>query len=303
MPGFILRTGKGQNLKLQDISIKKTVHRYFHQQEEYQCEQLRDFVAHLDLPVALPKQKGVTFIYVTGGKADVVAGYDKLELEKGSLLIIQPQKPFFIERSSTDIEGYVLILKGGGVLGSMGNHSLIFNLEFLETWGDSLYNMSHLPIAFIENIFKRIEWEKEHDSSKLTVINAYVITLLLELNHIYNEAIYANKSAINITRRFKNEVYQSLHTSLSLAEYADRLAVSPNHLNKAVKSVTGSSATNLIVRIKVIEAKYLLMMADTNIAEIANRLGFSDTSYFSRYFKKHTSQTPKEFQNTIDLSW
>ncbi|UTW61256.1 helix-turn-helix transcriptional regulator [bacterium SCSIO 12741] len=284
------------------ISTKDTVERYFEGYGEYKCERLVDFLESLKLPTSITKQKGVLMAFVTQGEMEVGAGYERYLAREGNLLIIQPNKPFFLGSHTTDVDGYVLLLKGDGVLGSMGNHSLIFNLEFLETWSDSLFHLEHLPTEFIENIFKRIKWEKDAEGSKLSVVNAYVITLLLEVNQFYNESALSNRASIDITRKFKMEVYNNLNKNLSITEFADRLAVSPNHLNKAVKSVTGESASQLAHKIKMVEAKYRLMMPASNIAEIASELGFSDASYFSRFFKKNASLSPKEYQNTIDLS-
>jgi AraC-like DNA-binding protein len=184
----------------------------------------------------------------------------------------------------------------------MGNHSLIINLEFLETWSDSFFEFQKLPLEYIENIFKRLQWEYQHQGDKLFVVNAYVITLLLELNELYNEAVHSNKASIDISRKFKNEVYKNLQLHLPVSEYANRLSITPNHLNKSIKSNTGLTASELINRIKITEAKYLLMRADLNVSAVAEQLGFSDSSYFSRFFKKHESVSPIEFQRMIDLS-
>ena len=89
---------------------------------------------------------------------------------------------------------------------------------------------------------------------------------------------------------------------MTVSEFADRLSVTPNHLNKSIKSVTGHSASHLINKIKVTEAKYLLMIANNTVSDVAERLGFSDISYFSRFFKKMEAVTPNEYRKKIDMS-
>jgi len=80
------------------------------------------------------------------------------------------------------------------------------------------------------------------------------------------------------------------------ADYADRLAVHVNHLNKVLKEVTGSTTTQLISKRVIQEAGILLKQTNWNIAEIAYTLGFDDLAHFSNFFKKHTSFTPVAYR-------
>ena len=284
------------------MSTKSIVKEYFKSNKEYQVETLSSFIGNIQIPMTLIKQKGVVFILITNGYIDIISGYHKIKAQKDDLIVIQPNKPFSIENATENIEGHILILKGDGVLGSMGSHSLIFNLEFLEPWNNSLYNLKPLPTEFIENLFKRMIWEKKHDNEKLTIINAYVITLMLEINQCYNELTENNRAAVEITRKFKREINNTIDHNISIAEYANRLSISTNHLNKNVKSVLDITASQLLINFKIVEAKYLLMLLDENISEIADKVGYTDLSYFIRFFKKHTQMTPTEYRKRIDFS-
>jgi len=79
-------------------------------------------------------------------------------------------------------------------------------------------------------------------------------------------------------------------------DYADRLAVHVNHLNKVLKEVTGHTTTQIISNRVIQEAKILLKQTNWNIAEISYTLGFDDLSHFSNFFKKQTSFTPATFR-------
>jgi AraC-like DNA-binding protein len=79
-------------------------------------------------------------------------------------------------------------------------------------------------------------------------------------------------------------------------DYADRLAVHVNHLNKVLKEVTGSTTTQIISNRLIQEAKILLKQTHWSVAEIAWTLGFDDLAHFSNYFKKQTRLTPLMFR-------
>ena len=75
-------------------------------------------------------------------------------------------------------------------------------------------------------------------------------------------------------------------------EFARRLAVHTNHLNKALKEVTGKTTTAHIAEKLVGEAKALLHHSSWSLAEIGYCLGFGHASNFNSFFRKHTGQPP-----------
>ncbi len=79
-------------------------------------------------------------------------------------------------------------------------------------------------------------------------------------------------------------------------DYADRLAIHNNYLNKVLKENTGKTTTEHIIARLIQEAKILLKQTDWNISEIAYSLGFEQLSHFSNFFKKQTSLSPLEMR-------
>ncbi|WP_437919885.1 helix-turn-helix domain-containing protein [Sphingobacterium sp. LRF_L2] len=92
---------------------------------------------------------------------------------------------------------------------------------------------------------------------------------------------------------------ESLHQRLALRtakDYADRLAVHVNHLNKMLKEHTGKTTTQIISDRIIQEAKILLRQTDWSISEIGYTLGFEEVSHFSNFFKKSTTLPPQAFR-------
>ncbi len=79
-------------------------------------------------------------------------------------------------------------------------------------------------------------------------------------------------------------------------EYAAMLYVTTYYLNSICKDLLGKSAGEVIRDRILLEAKRLLVNGDISISEIAYRLNFKDTSYFTKFFKNYTGKTPKEFR-------
>ena len=100
-----------------------------------------------------------------------------------------------------------------------------------------------------------------------------------------------------VSERFLQLVFEKESIPLSVAEYASKLGVTPNYLNKTVKNRTRRTAIDWIEIARLNIAKTLLKDPSISIADISARVGLPDQSYFSRFFKKKTGLTPSEFRN------
>lgn len=82
-------------------------------------------------------------------------------------------------------------------------------------------------------------------------------------------------------------------------DYASRLAIHSNHLNKTLKEET-SFTTKQFINLRIAqEAKTLLMETDWPVATIAECLAFEETSHFSNFFKKQIGESPLKFRSAI----
>jgi AraC family transcriptional activator of pobA len=99
-----------------------------------------------------------------------------------------------------------------------------------------------------------------------------------------------------LDRQFPIESYRQRLGLRTPKDYADRLSIHVNHLNKVLKEVTGSTTTELIGKRIIQEGKILLKQTHWSIADIAYVLGFDDLAHFSNFFKKQTDLTPSGFR-------
>ncbi|WP_267406795.1 MULTISPECIES: AraC family transcriptional regulator [unclassified Chryseobacterium] len=125
--------------------------------------------------------------------------------------------------------------------------------------------------------------QKLQPASKLSTSNdasLRVVSLFIEL----------------LERQFPIETSEQRIQLKSAKDYADRLAVHVNYLNKKIKESTGKTTTEIIAERVIQEAKILLKQTKWNVSEIAYALGFEEIAHFSNFFKKKTSLAPLEFR-------
>jgi AraC family transcriptional regulator, transcriptional activator of pobA len=106
-------------------------------------------------------------------------------------------------------------------------------------------------------------------------------------------------AAAFLTERYQDVLSQCIYEKSSVAEFAELLNVSPNHLHKSVKSVTGKTAHDMLADMRILEAKVLLKQSNLSIGEIAYKVGKSDQSDFAKFFKSRTSMTPNQYRQNI----
>lgn len=101
----------------------------------------------------------------------------------------------------------------------------------------------------------------------------------------------------NIYARFCGMLNQDARVVNHVAYYASKLNTSPQNLSSACRKNANLTASEVLAGYIVKEAKRLLFYTTSSVSEVAFELGFSDNSNFSKYFKRYTGLTPKEFKN------
>lgn len=100
-----------------------------------------------------------------------------------------------------------------------------------------------------------------------------------------------------ILDKFMSLLQQNFKSERFLEFYADQLQITPKHLSRTVKAMTGSTAVEWIDRYVILEAKVLLKSTNLNIQQISDELNFHSQSFFGKYFKKKVGMSPKQFRN------
>jgi AraC family transcriptional regulator, transcriptional activator of pobA len=154
----------------------------------------------------------------------------------------------------------------------------------------------------LHNIIRLIvdEMQDSDDYSPDIVLNLLHL-FLLESRRIFDLQYQAPKETPDTTPdttiiRFKQLIEENYASEKNVSSYAGLLNINPSCLNELTKRITGITAGELIRNRVIDETKKLLYSSSKSGKEIAFELGFDDPAYFSRFFRKYTGQTLKEFR-------
>lgn len=99
----------------------------------------------------------------------------------------------------------------------------------------------------------------------------------------------------------QNYIYNNRYEKITHDDVAKQADLSHSYLSILFKKEVGISVTDYIQLVKIDEAKNLIEFTQTPLSEIGSLLNFSDQSYFTKVFKKHTGMTPKQYKEKYHL--
>lgn len=102
----------------------------------------------------------------------------------------------------------------------------------------------------------------------------------------------------NVVRQACRYVVEHVDEKIGLTTISNSLGISKNYFCSLFKQETGDNFLNYVTKTKIQRAKYLLKEKNMRIYEVCNYLGYTDTTYFTKLFKKYCGITPNEYKKT-----
>jgi two-component system, response regulator YesN len=101
--------------------------------------------------------------------------------------------------------------------------------------------------------------------------------------------------------RAKQYIYHHFHETITLEQVSEMVHLSPTYFTKLFRETTDTTFIDFLTEVRLVKAKQLLLQNQLSLKEISYMIGYKDPNYFSRVFKKHFNQSPKQFQKKTFL--
>lgn len=223
-------------------------------------------------------------------------------IERPALVFSNPLIPYSWEPVSEEQGGYLVMFT---------EEFLIVNDRAASLQESPLFRLGSDPVYFVDeaqyadlaHLFVRMLREINSGYRyKAEVVRSYLNLVIHEALKLQPQATYYQhpNAASRIVALFQGLLERqfpidSPDHGLKLrtpADFARQLSVHVNHLNRAVRALTGKPTSAHIAERIISEAKALLQHTSWSTAEIAYGLGFEYPTYFNNFFKKQTGTTP-----------
>lgn len=255
---------------------------------------------NLNLPLPPHKKTVNDFVFITSGSMTRNLGIESFQLKKNDFIFMPKNSITTTEYVSSDLEGFYChfsdeFIGANPFLSSL--HTQPSSQNYVHVSQNEASSLEFLLTRIVE-LYKN----RKRNPNNYRLISFYLSTVIAELFLSYKKQVVLPTQNNDVFTGFKSLVHKKFKQNLNIKEYASQLNITPNHLNKRVKSETGKTASKIIKEITILEAKVLLIQTRLTIKEISVELGIEDASYFSRLFKNETNYTPSDYREMIDLS-
>ena len=235
---------------------------------------------------------------ITRGEGEVNFNLVDCHLKAGTLIYLGPGTIINPIRISDDLE-----IQGIGLFAD-------FPMPFADGQFPSAFNGQvrdfQLPVAkedlqTARNILDTL-WHLVHqpDYHRQTASS-----LVAALMHHYDRLFHQQADNLAATRsreqtifdRFILLVNQHCREQHQISYYAERLCLTERYLGTIVRQTSGTTAKEWIDRALIARIKVELRHTDKSVARISEEMNFPNPSFFSKYFKRLTQQTPAQYRS------
>ena len=206
---------------------------------------------------------------------------------------IQPPIFFFVRKEqvhhwniTTVPKGFVILIKKEFVEKSFDNE-----LKKLLSKLSSLIFLQPKEHETVEKILDLLTKE-----TNITVIEGLLKALFAKMLETAKPQTNQTKITSNVFQSFKDLLSKTDELQNNVSYYANLLNTTPQNLNSICRKNANLSASEILAEYIINEAKRLLHYTDNTVAQIAFSLGFSDSSHFIKYLKRHIKKTPQAFR-------
>jgi AraC family transcriptional activator of pobA len=246
-------------------------------------------------------------------KVSLVTGHSKLhyadksmEIRESALVFTNPLVPYRWERISKKHTGYLCIFTEA----FFNRFANIKEYPVFQYTDAAILPLNKQQLPPYQALFEQMYNDLQSNYLyKYDLLRSQLMTVVHTAQKTQPAAMntYAGSNAAEritilfaelLERQFPIELsYQAIKLK-SPADFATQLNVHVNHLNKALKEITGHTTSQLISDRLLQEAKILLKSTNWTISEIAWSLGFEEPNHFSGFFKTRSQITPNQFRQS-----
>lgn len=233
-------------------------------------------------------------LYIVSGKAHFHFGNEEKMVSAGHMVLYRPKEPQKYEYYGKDqTEVYWVHFTGGNVTNLLRSYGLTDDKKVFYCGSDLEY----------QQLFRSMIYELQMcRDSYPEMLEMYLRQIFIRLQRHFKTTFKTDNARvaeeIDKATSFFNEHYSK---QINIDEYAKERHVSTSWFIRNFKACTGFTPMQYILSKRIYNAEVLLQNPQYNIAEISRIVGYDNSLYFSRIFKKAKGMSPSEYRKSINI--
>ncbi|MCR8630123.1 AraC family transcriptional regulator [Paenibacillus radicis (ex Xue et al. 2023)] len=239
------------------------------------------------------------FLYVTSGSAQL--HIDGIESRMQRFHVLHVGKGLSLDIAAVEQLQYFMVLYKA-TLPLPSRYELV-NLMERENPFQLCYSLApKFPISWLqklEHMYQIWQAPSQLDKLKVKTLFYHLLYELVEQLHEQGGDVI-RPDLVSQAVYYMEEHYQE---TLTLEVLADTLECTSRQLLRLFKNQMDTSPIVYLIQLRVNKAKALLVYTDKTLKEISESVGYADSYYFSRIFKKQEGVSPKRFKELYAREW
>jgi len=237
-------------------------------------------------------------LYFEKGEALIYCNSHPIRVGPGELIIINSNDLHYGESLSEQLVYYVVEFNLSFI---DSNHIDLCQTKYLTPLVQNrilFHNQIHHHDELLSEVHKLIKEYYRQELGYELAVKAYIYRILVLLLRYYSKQtiseIEKSRQRKTLARLSPVLEYMDCHYTeqLTLKQLSVMANMSEHYFCRLFKSLTGKSPTEYINHLRLNKAVTLLRESELNITEVALAVGFNDSNYFSRLFKKYKHVSP-----------
>lgn len=242
---------------------------------------------------------GLIFVLGTQGEAAIEADGKRYTLKKGKMLTTLPAHLVRIEKQTANFRCLTLgftfdFMSDFPYMVTASVSQKMVNTPLVELTKEEFHRLKSCHQAITNHT------ASENHPSYTQILRSLLFIFTAEVGALYSEKPTKSTATYfeTITDGFFKQLHENFTTHRDVVFYADKLCVSTRYLEKVLLRVTGHTPAYWIADFTIRQAKMLLKSTTLTITELSEKLNFANSSFFAKYFKRHTGLSPQEYRLT-----
>lgn len=235
-------------------------------------------------------------LYVQRGRAQVQIEGQRSEIHEAAIQVVPPLTVHGF-RFSADIQGHVLTF--GTALVADLEQRLGAPLAVLMSVG--CYPLGKDRIR-LHGLIDTLQQEYQgHAPGRAAMLQALLTALMVWISRrqqLGQAPRNRDERDRQLLSRYLRLVEAHYREHLSVEDFAAKLGISSLRLNQLCRDLAGQTALQVVHQRLLLEARRNLVYTRMSIGQLSDRLGFTDPTYFARFFKRLSGQTPNGFRRS-----
>ncbi len=236
--------------------------------------------------------------YIEKGQAIIHCNSRPIAVKGGDLVVINGNDLHYVENCCHQLIEYYIIIDFAFLRSKYEDVCQTKYLSPLMQNRIRFQNQINQDNELLQQVLELIHEDERRDSGYELFIKAglYRILVMLMRRHVAPQADETenrrHSAVFHQLRPVLEYVGNHYDQKLTLKELAAIAHMSNHHFCRLFKAITGTPPIEYVNHLRINAAVELLKEQHLNISEIATTVGFSDSNYFSRLFKKYKKLSP-----------